>query len=200
MSAALKYVFSNYVSPALHKAYALVVDKLSESSLGSRLLSAFSGEGGYVGLVGGVDDVAGMADDVAGAGSVGESARMLSPAEGYYVDTPYGRVYQEFSEPALTARGEIMKEGTVYRAGSFNAGTHAAEGQYWGLKDPNIAPGYANQYGAAFSEVDWTMAGKLKPGEPFITRTSPGFGPNIGGDIEMVTNPGSVSLDYFRTR
>jgi RHS repeat-associated protein len=68
MSAALKYVFSNYVSPALHKAYALVVDKLSESSLGSRLLSAFSGEGGYIGLGGGVDDVAGMTDDVAAGG------------------------------------------------------------------------------------------------------------------------------------
>jgi hypothetical protein len=41
------------------------VDKLSESSLGSLLLSAFSGEGGYIGLGGGVDDVAGMDDDVA---------------------------------------------------------------------------------------------------------------------------------------
>lgn len=49
----------------------------------------------------------------------------------------------------------------------------------------------------AYTSLDYIITGHLKEGANFITRIAPGIGNNIGGGIEIVTNPNSVILDSF---
>ena len=60
-----------------------------------------------------------------------------------------------------------------------------------------LAHGFANKYGVAFESFDYIVHRKLKPGTEYITRAAPWLGGNVGGGIEMVTPPNSVSLDVF---
>lgn len=61
-------------------------------------------------------------------------------------------------------------------------------------------PGYASRYGAASLDggtPDFVLGGTVRFGASFITRAAgPAVG-NIGGALEVVTNPGAVVLDFF---
>ncbi|MEW6555021.1 MAG: RHS repeat-associated core domain-containing protein [Actinomycetota bacterium] len=166
MSAGLKYLWSNYASPALSKAWAAISDKFSGSALGSRLTSAFSGEGGYIGWGDNLDDIS--------------------------IETPRGLAYQEMSEQSLNLRQDVMSGGKIYRAGSFEGGSYGPRGQFWAPENPINTPGYMNKYGATVSDYDFVISGKPNPGAPFVTRTAPPYGTNIGGVPEVVVNPGDV--------
>jgi len=43
------------------------------------------------------------------------------------------------------------------------------------------------------------IKGQLNKGQSFVTRPAPGVGSNIGGSIEVVTNPGEVDIQSFQT-
>ena len=42
-----------------------------------------------------------------------------------------------------------------------------------------------------------SRSAELRSGAPFVTRTAPGFGPNVGGGVEVVVPEGGVSLRGF---
>jgi filamentous hemagglutinin len=77
--------------------------------------------------------------------------------------------------------------------------SQAAEGQFWALEHP-ATPGYASRYGIPEENIrnlDLVEQGRVPPGTPFVTRSAPGIGENVGGGIEVVVPPGGVDLDWF---
>lgn len=176
MSAGLKYLWSNYASPALSKAWAAISDKFSGSALGSRLASAFNGEGGYIGLGGGVDDVAGMADDVAaGGGAASEITnpipdRMARVIDARYSDTDY-LALPDASEAFVTAADDIS--GISTSAGLAERLTLVSDS------------GSLINRPRAIIEFDTVTDGIASP----VMRTNPGFtghGLTAGGAREFV--------------
>jgi len=63
-------------------------------------------------------------------------------------------------------------------------------------------PDFANRLGAANlgkKTPDFVIGARIKPGSRFITRPAPSFGNNVGGDLEIVTEPGTIEIDFFYT-
>jgi RHS repeat-associated protein len=111
------------------------------------------------------------------------------------VKTPYGDAVQSLNKEAKTVKTNIENGGSVYRGGTLER-SNVAEGQFWAPENP-LNPGYADRYGVDFSKIDFIVGGKVKPNSNFITRPAPGLGTNVGGAIEIVTDPNSVILDFF---
>ena len=111
------------------------------------------------------------------------------------INTPNGNAKQSMSRNALQIRSYVSRGGKLYRTGEFGK-SNVTNAQYWAPKNP-FTPGYASKYGLANSQLDYIIKGTKIPKSPFVTRPAPEFGSNVGGGIEVVTNPNSVWLDYF---
>ena len=139
---------------------------------------------------------------LASASSLMESQALLTNAleakEISSVATPYGPALQSTSEAAISARAGIEAGETLYRVGKLGK-SHAAEGQFWALEHPTT-PGFASRHGIPpenASDYNFVEQGHLGEGVPFITRTAPPVGTNLGGGIEVVVPPGGVRLNGF---
>jgi hypothetical protein len=100
---------------------------------------------------------------------------------------------------AVDAIGQVDAGAPVYRTGTIGR-SQTAEAQFWALEHPST-PGYASRYGIPQENVD--NADFIEQGQvvgPFITRPAPGIGDNVGGGIEVVTDPGGVDLNWFSTQ
>jgi hypothetical protein len=104
------------------------------------------------------------------------------------------------SRAALQARAAVQQGATLYRVGTLGRSA-GPEGQYWSLQNPIATPGYATTYGLPAPREGVTTVfvepGELNPGAKLITRSAPGIGSNTGGAIEVVTDPGSMTLNGF---
>lgn len=131
------------------------------------------------------------------AGIFGNSIRKAFGNKGgsNFVETPYGKAYQDSSKKALNVKKYVENGGDIYRGGTLGR-SKTTDAQFWAAESP-LSPGYANKYGVDFNNLDYIMQGKVKPGTNFITRPAPGLGNNAGGGIEIVTPPNSVDFDYF---
>lgn len=137
----------------------------------------------------------GLSDNKAVKDAVGDNVSDASKNTTKYIDTPYGRAFQENSEEALKVRKYVEDGGDLYRGGSFGR-SNTTDAQFWAPESP-LSPGYADKYGVDFKDTDYVIKGKLDSNADFITRSAPGLGNNSGGAIEIVTNPNSVKLDSF---
>lgn len=113
----------------------------------------------------------------------------------YKIQTPYGEAVQSMVDDAFTLRQTVDNGGQLYRSGTFGK-SNVTDAQFWASENP-LSPGYANKYGLANSQVDYVIGGTKVPGAPYVTRTAPPVPPNLGGGIEVVTNPNSVRLNFF---
>ena len=111
------------------------------------------------------------------------------------INTPYGKAVQSTSNDALQLRQFVSNRGELYRGGTFGR-SNVTDAQFWSPENP-LNPGYTDRYGVDFSKVDYVIGGKQMLGTPYITRPAPALGSNIGGGLEIVNNPNSVSLDFF---
>ena len=111
------------------------------------------------------------------------------------IQTPHGNAYQDSGKAAQDVYKYVKNGGEIYRGGTLGR-SYAAEGQFWAPQSP-LSPGYANNYGVEFSKMNYIIGGTQVEGASFITRIAPGLGQNLGGAIEIVTNPGSVRLTFF---
>jgi filamentous hemagglutinin len=114
------------------------------------------------------------------------------------ISTPYGAADQGLDAASVAARSQIENGATVYRIGTTGRSA-GPEGQFWSLEHPST-PGYASRYGLPAENVanaDFIESAVLTPGSPFITRAAPGIGDNVGGGIEVVVNPGGVTMCGF---
>lgn len=111
------------------------------------------------------------------------------------IKTPYGEAVQLLSKEAKTVKTNIENGGSVYRGGILGR-SYTAKGQFWAPENP-LNPGYTDRYGVDFSKIDSIIGGKVKPNSNIITRPAPELGTNGGGEIEMVTDPNNVKLDFF---
>jgi RHS repeat-associated protein len=112
--------------------------------------------------------------------------------------TPHGTAVQSISSEALELQESVADGQQIFRGGNFPKSA-ASEGQYWSPQNP-LTPGYANSVGAAnlgTKSPDFILGGTVRPGADFITRPAPPFGGNAGGALEIVTQPGSVQIDFF---
>lgn len=111
------------------------------------------------------------------------------------INTPYGNAIQSNSKEALQLRQTVDNGGQLYRTGTFGK-SNVTDAQFWAPENP-LSSGYANKYGLANSQVDYVIGGTKVPGAPYVTRPAPPVPPNLGGGIEVVTNPNSVRLNFF---
>lgn len=112
-----------------------------------------------------------------------------------HIKTPYCTAFQEHSTTALDTKNLVAQGEQIYRAGWWEYGSKAAEGQYWALENPIGRAGYSARYGIDYSlgkSPDWIIGGHVPIGTEVVTRTAEG-----GTGIEIVTNPNAVRLDYF---
>jgi hypothetical protein len=125
---------------------------------------------------------------------VAEEAPLTTVAE---IATPYGRAYQSATAAAAEARTAAQQGATLYRGGVLGRSA-GPEAQFWSLENP-LSPGYAAKFGIPAENVafDFVETATLRPGATFITREAPGLGANGGGAIEVVVNPGEVSMTGF---
>ena len=112
-----------------------------------------------------------------------------------FIETPYGKAFQNTTGEAIKVKVYVQSGGDLYRGGKLGH-SNTTNAQFWATDNP-LTPGYADKYGVDFSKLDYIIKGKLKSGEQFITRPAPGLGSNKGGGIEVVTPPNSVDFDYF---
>ena len=116
------------------------------------------------------------------------------------VPTPYGDALQSSAPEALAARSQVDQGATSYRIGTIGK-SQAAEAQFWSLENP-ANPGYAGRYGIPPENVanaDFIETAALRPGASYVTRPAPAVGTNLGGGIEVVTEPNGVTMIYFGT-
>ncbi|TAH64860.1 MAG: RHS repeat protein, partial [Anaerolineaceae bacterium] len=111
------------------------------------------------------------------------------------INTPYGKAIQSNSKEALQLRQTVDNGGQLYRTGTFGK-SNVTNAQFWAPENP-LSSGYANKYGLANSQIDYVIGGTKITGAPYITRPAPPVPPNLGGGIEIVTNPNSVRLNFF---
>jgi uncharacterized protein RhaS with RHS repeats len=114
------------------------------------------------------------------------------------IATPYGLAAQSDSVAAIAMRTEVEKGATLYRIGTTGK-SQAAEALFWSLQHP-LSANYASKYGLPAENVlnaNFIEAAILKPGTPFVTRTAPGIGANVGGGIEVVVPSGGVQMKWF---
>lgn len=117
---------------------------------------------------------------------------------GLSVPTSRGYAFQSFSADALVARYIAGNGAPLYRAGTI--GMNATyDAQYWSLENPASAINYAENYGIPSQNTRFNFfeSGALNQNSNFITRYSPGVGSNLGGGIEVVTEPEGVRLNYW---
>jgi RHS repeat-associated protein len=113
------------------------------------------------------------------------------------VATPWGAAVQEVGAEARATLEYAEQGGPLYRQGSFDI-QETANAQFWSTNNPATTPGYANMVGMnGGSSADWIMGGSLKDGAMAVTRAAPGHAGNLGGAIEVVTNPGGVGNLWF---
>ena len=110
------------------------------------------------------------------------------------IKTPHGDA-QATTKNALQVRNYVNNGGQLYRTGAFGK-SKVTDAQFWSPESP-FGAGYANKYGLANSKIDYIIGGVKISGAPYITRPAPPVPPNIGGGIEVVTNPNSVILNFF---
>lgn len=114
------------------------------------------------------------------------------------VSTPFGPAAQGADVASVAARSQVEGGATLYRTGTLGKSA-ASEGQSWSLEHPSTA-GYGSRYGLPAENVanaDFIESATLRPGSPFIMRTAPGIGKNVGGGIEAVVQPGGVTMCGF---
>ncbi|HEY4341062.1 MAG TPA: hemagglutinin repeat-containing protein, partial [Steroidobacteraceae bacterium] len=114
------------------------------------------------------------------------------------VSTPYGDAHQSLTPEALALRAQVDQGAMLYRIGTIGQSA-TSEAQFWELENPTT-PGYAARYGIPPENVanaNFIEIATLRPGTPFITRNAPGIGNNLGGGIEVVTEPNGVQMIYF---
>jgi RHS repeat-associated protein len=113
------------------------------------------------------------------------------------IATPFGRALQSTTAEAAEARVAAQSGATLYRSGVLGSSS-GPEAQFWSLENP-LNPGYAAKYGLPPESVafDFVETATLKSGASFITREAPGILENGGGAIEVVVNPGGVSMTGF---
>jgi len=123
------------------------------------------------------------------------------------IKIPYdnGWAKQSVTKLAIEASKNVETGVKLYRIGKLGQ-SHAAEAQFWSLENPlNIKnlKDFAKKYGIPEENLKgsdlFVEIGKLKSGSPFISREAPGFGNNIGGDIEIVVPAHGVQLETFHT-
>jgi len=113
------------------------------------------------------------------------------------ISTPYGTAEQGTDAASQALRTDVEQGATVYRQGTFGVQETDA-GQFWAGENPLTTSDYAGSYGTPEgSSPDWVMGGEVGPDEPFVTRPAPGLGGNLGGNPEVVTNPGGVRNLWF---
>jgi hypothetical protein len=132
---------------------------------------------------------------VLGLGAMGEVA-MLPAVK--VIATPYGEAAQGAGVAAQVLRSEVSAGAEIYRGGMFGRSA-AGEAQFWAAESP-LNPGFANRVGAATlgsGTPDFVLGGTLRSGAQFITRLAPGLGNNLGGALEIVTDPFAIRLTFF---
>ena len=118
----------------------------------------------------------GATDNRAIKDAVGDSVSDASKNTTKYIDTPYGKAFQENSEEALRVKKYVEDGGDLYRGGSFGR-SNTTDEQFWTPESP-LSTGYADKYGVDFKDTDYVIKGKLDPNADFITRSAPGLGNN----------------------
>ncbi len=111
------------------------------------------------------------------------------------INKPYGKAIQSNLKEALHLRQTVDNGGQLYRTGTFGK-SNITDAQFWAPETP-LSSGYANKYGLANSQIDYIIGGTKITGAPYIARPAPPVPPNLGGGIEIVTNPNSVRLNFF---
>ena len=112
------------------------------------------------------------------------------------INTPHEPAVQGTDPGSLSALQRAQNGETVYRQGILGE-QNTGDAQFWSFDNPVTTTNYADKMGMPSSGKDWIMGGTVKPGADVITRQAPGIGKNKGGNIEAVTNPGGVQLDFF---
>ena len=149
--------------------------------------------GGLSLAAGGLVSVAGQSLRMPSA--FGSTTTSVAEGTGNIIQTPYGKAIQASTDDALKASSYVDNGGELYRGGTFGR-SNVTDAQFWAPENP-LNPGYAERYGVDFNNVDYIIGGKLNPGSQYITRPAPTLGTNAGGNVEIVTNPNSVKLDFF---
>ena len=112
------------------------------------------------------------------------------------IKTPYEKVVQVNSVEALRVKEYVEQGGMLYRGGTIGR-SETTIAQFWATENPLTTPDYANKYGVDFTKLDYIVMGKLKPGATVVTRPAVRLRNNMGGAIEVITEPGSVEFEYF---
>jgi hypothetical protein len=107
------------------------------------------------------------------------------------ITTPYAVEAQSSSAEAQAALTQVQSGATVYRTGQLGV-SMTAESQYWSLQNPLLNPNYAAEMGMPGVTPDFIMTGTVNPGASVIANEAPGLGANLGGKIQIVTQPGGV--------
>jgi hypothetical protein len=107
------------------------------------------------------------------------------------ITTPYAVETQGSSAEAQAALTQAQSGATVYRTGQLGV-SMTGESQYWSLQNPLLNPNYAAEMGMPGVTPDFIMTGTLNPGASVIANEAPGLGANLGGKIQIVTQPGGV--------
>jgi hypothetical protein len=129
-------------------------------------------------------------------GSTTDDCAKSGTGKGNTIKTPYGDAVQSDSQEAAQIRDYVNGGGRLYKTGELME-SNAANSQFWSPTNPLTNPNYADSYGLAKSNVDFVIGGTSNPGTPFITRIAPPVPPNLGGGIEIVTNPNGVNITFF---
>ncbi|MDQ2657927.1 MAG: fibronectin type III domain-containing protein [Bacteroidota bacterium] len=110
---------------------------------------------------------------------------------------------QSTSLKAINTLDKANNGAPVYRVGTTNISS-AAEAQYWSLENPldfKDIKAFAMKYGIPEENLKpgnvFVEIGTIKKNIPHITRETPGFGFNVGGNIEVVVPENGVQLESF---
>ena len=106
--------------------------------------------------------------------------------------------YQSMNRAAFALRNEVTSgQKTIYRAGQFGVNYANGASQYWSPYNPLGNNYSAGGHGVYFNSLDFIIGGQVVNAEGVITRFSPPGLVGDGGLLEIVTEPGSVKLDFF---
>ncbi|MDO9375309.1 MAG: RHS repeat-associated core domain-containing protein [Ferruginibacter sp.] len=123
------------------------------------------------------------------------------------ISTPYGLAKQSFNQKALDIARDVANGKSLYKVGTFGR-SEAAESQFWLVEDPTIylsdLKAFSKRYGIPEENLAsggnmFIIKGQIKQNQSFITRPAPPVGSNLGGEVEVVTNPSGVNIESFKT-
>jgi len=134
---------------------------------------------------------AGRHQENGGAGYDYAVDSLLAAEETASITTPYAVEAQSASAEAQAALSQAQNGATLYRTGQLGT-SMTGESQYWSLQNPLLNPNYAAEMGMPGVTPDFIMTGTLNPGASVIANEAPGLGANLGGKIQIVTQPGGV--------